>query len=143
MSRLSFVLAGAAIGNGNRGVEALGRSVADAVDRRMTGSRLTILDDGWGVRRDVSSRYHHADVDFAGVRLSRRWYRPESWAQIRLAQTLGAFANPVARRIEQADAVLDISDGGSFTDLYGAARLASVAVTTVTDMRATRPMVLI
>ncbi|HLR27786.1 MAG TPA: polysaccharide pyruvyl transferase family protein [Ruania sp.] len=143
MSRLSFVLAGAAIGNGNRGVEALGRSVADAVDRRMTGSRLTILDDGWGVRRDVSSRYHHADVDFAGVRLSRRWYRPESWAQIRLAQTLGAFANPVARRIAQADAVLDISAGDSFTDLYGAARLDSVAAPKLAALRAARPLVLL
>src|SRR5699024_12426255 len=120
MSRLSFVLAGAAIGNGNRGVEALGRSVADAVDRRMTGSRLTILDDGWGVRRDVSSRYHHADVDFAGGRRSRRWYRPQRWAQVPLAQTLGAFASPVARRIAHADARVHASTGDRRTHRPGA-----------------------
>src|SRR5699024_7951360 len=80
---------------------------------------------------------------FAGVRLSRRWYRPESWAQIRLAQTLGAFANPVARRIAQSDAVLDISAGDSFTDLYGPARLDSVAAPKLATFRAARPLVLL
>jgi colanic acid/amylovoran biosynthesis protein len=137
------VLAGAAIGNGNRGVEALGRSVADAIQRESPGSRLTILDDGWGRRPDSSGRYPDADVEYLGVRLSRRWHRPESWAQIRLAQRFAPQLNPAARRFADADAILDISAGDSFTDLYGPTRLASVSEPKEAALRAGRPLILL
>ena len=143
MSGLRVVLAGAAIGNGNRGVEALGRSVADALQREAPGSRLTILDDGWGRRPDGSDRYPDADVEYLGVRLSRRWHRPESWAQIRLAQRFAPRLNPTARRFIEADAILDISAGDSFTDLYGPTRLASVSEPKEAALRAGRPLVLL
>ena len=143
MSGLRVVLAGAAIGNGNRGVEALGRSVADAVHRESPGSRLTILDDGWRRRPDSSGRYPDATVEYLGVRRSRRWYRPESWAQIRLAQRLAPRLNPAAHRFAEADAVLDISAGDSFTDLYGPTRLAAVSEPKEAALRAGRPLVLL
>ncbi len=143
MSGLQVVLAGAAIGNGNRGVEALGRSVADAIQRDSPGSRLTILDDGWGCRPDSSGRYPAAEIEYLGVRMSRRWHRPESWAQIRLAQRLAPRLNPAARRFVDADAILDISAGDSFTDLYGPTRLASVSEPKEAALRAGRPLVLL
>src|SRR5699024_8992467 len=74
---------------------------------------------------------------------SRRWYRPESWAQVRVAQALGTWANPVARKLARADAVLDLSAGDSFTDLYGPARLASVSAPKKAAIRAGRPLVLL
>lgn len=138
-----MVLAGAAIHNGNRGVEALGRSVADALDRYAPQSVLSILDDGWGTRTEDSRRYRQISVEFVGVRRSRRWYRPESWAQVRVAQALGTWANPVARKLARADAVLDLSAGDSFTDLYGPARLASVSAPKKAAIRAGRPLVLL
>jgi polysaccharide pyruvyl transferase WcaK-like protein len=49
--------------------------------------------------------------------------------QIRLAAKLGGLNNPTARRVLAADAVLDISGGDSFADLYGAKRFAAVAAT--------------
>lgn len=143
MSRLRVVLAGAAIGNGNRGVEALSRSVADAIQRESTGSRLTILDDGWGRRPDSSGRYPDTEVEYLGVRLSRRWHRPESWAQIRFAQRFAPRLNPVARRFTDADAIFDISAGDSFTDLYGPTRLTSVCEPKEAALRAGRPLVLL
>lgn len=143
MVDLSLVLAGAAIGNGNRGVEALGRSVIDAVDREAPGARLSVLDDGWGVRADAGGRYPNLVLDYVGVRLSRRWHRPESWAQIRLAQALGARINEPAKRFASADAVLDLSAGDSFTDLYGPVRLASVSAPKQAALRARRPLVLL
>lgn len=143
MAALQLVLAGAAVGNGNRGVEALGRSVADAVAREAPSSRLTILDDGWGVRSDTTGRYPGIDLEFAGVRLSRRWHRPESWAQIRLAQSLGTRLNPVAARLAAADAVFDLSAGDSFTDLYGPVRLRSVLLPKQAALRARRPLILL
>lgn len=47
---------------------------------------------------------------------------------IRLAARLGGLGNPAARRILRADAVLDISGGDSFTDLYGRRRFSRVVL---------------
>lgn len=143
MTDLRFVLAGAAIGNGNRGVEALGRSIADAVDRDVAGGTLSILDDGWGVRRDTSGRYTDSTIEYVGVRRSRRWHRPESWAQVRAAQAVVPRANPVAKRFAEANAVLDISAGDSFTDLYGPERLRTVTEPKKAALRAKTPLVLL
>ena len=85
-----------------------------------------MLDHDWGVRPDVSGRYQHARVECVGVRLSRRWHRPESWAQVRFAQAVSARLNPLALRLTRADALLDLSGGDSFTDMYGPVRLAKV-----------------
>lgn len=143
MDGLRLVLAGAAIGNGNRGVEALGRSVADAVDRDAPNSRISVLDDGWGVRADHSGRYPNTMIEMVGVRQSRRWHRPESWAQIRAAQRLAPRLNPTASRIKAAAAVLDLSGGDSFTDLYGPARLKKIIAPKEAALRAHRPLVLL
>lgn len=143
MDALRLILAGAAIGNGNRGVEALGRSVIDAVDRDVPGGHLDILDDGWGVRPDISGRYQRASVSYVGVRLSRRWHRPESWAQIRVAQALGSRFNAAAKAFDRANAILDLSAGDSFTDLYGPARLDVVSAPKEAALRARRPLVLL
>lgn len=143
MTGLRLILAGAAIGNGNRGVEALAKSVIDSVDRRRQHSVMSILDDGWGVRAPTDSRYEHTQVEYVGVRRSRRWHRPESWAQIRVAQRFSLLNNPVAQRIAAADAVLDLSAGDSFTDLYGAVRLATVSAPKHAALRAGRPLVLL
>lgn len=145
---LNLVLAGAPLDTGNRGVEALGRSVLDAIDgcegtRRRSGSYVALLDNGWGIRPLGSERYSEVRVERVGVRLSRRWHRPESWAQVHVAQLLGARLNPVARRIASADAVLDISGGDSFTDLYGPARLAAVSAPKRAAERAGTPLVLL
>jgi len=143
MTGLRLVLAGAAIGNGNRGVEALGRSVVDSVERNSPRSQLSILDDGWGVRASGDPRHPNTAIEYVGVRLSRRWHRPESWAQIRAAQALGGRMNPAARRFTVADAVLDLSAGDSFTDLYGPSRLATVSAPKDAARRANRPLVLL
>lgn len=143
MTGLRLILAGAAIGNGNRGVEALGRSIVDSVDRNGPGSWLSVLDDGWGIRAASDARHPSTTVDYVGVRLSRRWHRAESWAQIRVAQSLGGRLNPVARRFAAADAVLDLSAGDSFTDLYGPTRLATVSAPKDAARRAGRPLVLL
>lgn len=143
MAALRLVLAGAAVGNGNRGVEALGRSVAGAVHREVPGSRLSVLDDGWGVRPDRSGRYPGTTVEYVGVRRSRRWHRPESWMQVRAAQLTFAGLNPVASRFAGAEAVLDLSAGDSFTDLYGPVRLQTVTAPKEAALRAGRPLVLL
>lgn len=143
MGALEFVLAGAAIGNGNRGIEALGCSVADAVQRELPGARLSILDDGWGVRPDTSDRYPDVSVQYVGVRRSRRWHRQESWAQVQAAQATLPGLNHVARQYAGADAVLDLTGGDSFTDLYGPVRYRTVIAPKQAALRAGKPLVLL
>lgn len=140
MAGLRLVLAGASIGTGNRGVEALALSVIGSIGLHCADTDLSILDDGWGVRAAPELGTH---TDLVGVRWSRRWHRPESWARIRMAQTLGDSTNAPAARIAAADAVLDLSGGDSFTDLYGAARLAAVSAPKQAAIRARRPLVLL
>lgn len=140
LGALRLVLAGASLGTGNRGVEALARSVVDSIGGHRADAALTVLDDGWGVRRAPDLGLN---ASLAGVRWSRRVHRPESWARIRLAQALGSSRNPVAARIATADALLDLSGGDSFTDLYGPARLAAVSAPKHAAIRAGRPLVLL
>lgn len=143
LSGLRLCLAGASTSNGNRGVEALGRAVLGSIDHETDRAQVTVFDDGWGVRPERSQKYRSALVEYVGVRVSRRWHRPESWVQIGLAQRVWPRVNPAARRIAATDAVLDISGGDSFTDLYGPFRLRQVTAPKAAAARAGRPLVLL
>ncbi|WP_413452145.1 polysaccharide pyruvyl transferase family protein [Georgenia phoenicis] len=101
---------------------------------------LSVLDDGWGVRADPS---WGNTVDRVGVRNSRRWHRRESWARIRFDQALGGLGNPFVSRLARSDALLDLSGGDSFTDLYGPRRLATICAPKEAAVRAGRPLVLL
>ncbi|MEE6283070.1 polysaccharide pyruvyl transferase family protein [Georgenia sunbinii] len=137
-----LLLAGAPLHNDNRGVEALGRSVVDHLAQSVPG-RVSVLDDGWGVRPSESQPGYRGEVELLGARYSRRWYRRESWARVSFDQRLGGLGNPVADRLGAADAVLDLSGGDSFTDLYGPHRLATVSAPKEAALRSGRPLVLL
>lgn len=144
---MEVMLAGAPLDTGNRGVEALGRSALDATDTfaERTGGpvRVTVLDNGWGQRPGLGDQWPHLNVSFSGVRRTRRVHRPEAWSQIAAAQRLAPRLNPVAERLRRASAMLDISGGDSFTDLYGAVRLATVSEPKLAALRAGTPLVLL
>ena len=138
---LRLCLAGAPLDTGNRGVEALSRSVLAATAREAPGSTVTVLDNGWGVR--VGPQLEQLRVELSGVRRSRRVYRRESWTNVRLSQHLRGVGNPVARSLLRSDAVLDISGGDSFTDIYGPGRLQTVLAPKLAALRSRRPLVLL
>ncbi|PYF99671.1 Polysaccharide pyruvyl transferase family protein WcaK [Georgenia satyanarayanai] len=137
-----LVVAGAPLDNDNRGVEALGTSVVAHLASAASVDSVSVLGDGWGVSAD-SSWPGDARVDRLGVRNSRRWHRRESWARIRVDRALGGLGNPVVARLGAADAVLDISGGDSFTDLYGPRRLATICAPKEAAVRSGRPLVLL
>lgn len=137
-----LVVAGAPLDNDNRGVEALGSAVVAHLAAAASVDTVSVLGDGWGVLAD-SSWPGDARVDRLGVRNSRRWHRRESWARIRVDQALGGLGNPVVDRLENADAILDISGGDSFTDLYGPRRLATICAPKEAAVRSGRPLVLL
>lgn len=144
MQPLNLVLAGAPLNNANKGLEALGLSVIDAIDGHCTRNdqtgTVTALSGRWGepvVRAFPHTRVRVVEV---GAHYSRRWHRPESWARVRLAQLTGS-SNYVANSIAESHAVLDLSGGDSFTDLYGAKRLATVCAPKAAALRAGIPLV--
>lgn len=62
------------------------------------------------------SNFHYLCL---GGRASNRVYRTDSLWNIRFCARLGGLWNRGARALRRADAVLDITGGDSFTDMYG------------------------
>src|SRR5262245_15781734 len=122
---LRICLLGASTDTGNQGVSALCLATLRGVLERAPDAVVTVFDHGFGtgdvgVTLDAQPRRYRR----CGLRHSRRIYLKESMFRVGLAATLGG-ANPAADALREADAVLDITGGDSFTDLYGSKRFRS------------------
>lgn len=138
-------LFGAPLDTGNLGVSALGLSTLGALLRRRHDARLTVFDNGRGVRH---SRCDLPDgpsgsVELRGAWHSRRWYRPESLRAMQAASFLRPTPNPNVAAIDAADCVLDISGGDSFSDIYGTKRFDRVTLPKRIALRRGVPLVLL
>ncbi len=136
----SFCLFGTPGAQLNLGVGALRDATTHAVHRALPGSEVVVFDDGWGVRPTTTPE---GPVTFCGGRDSRRYHRPESFAQMRAAIAVGGAWNAGARKILESAAVLDVSGGDSFADLYGPSRFRTVAWPKRLALAAGRPLVLL
>jgi colanic acid/amylovoran biosynthesis protein len=119
-------LFGAAGDNSNLGVRALMTSVVAGIRRREPSADITVFDNGFGVGKETV-RSASGDIQFrrCGARLSRRYHRPESYWQMRAALRTFPRVNRGTSLLMRSDAVLDITGGDSFTDVYGLRRFAS------------------
>lgn len=137
-------LLGAAPDTGNLGVSALSRAVAFAIRERIPDVDLCIFDNGRGLRRDnFSAGAGEWSVRMCGLTNSRRFYRRESLAHMRLSQLFPGLLNPGVRAIAQSHAVLDISGGDSFTDLYGPRRFELICKPKQIALREKKPLILL
>ncbi|HEX2029451.1 MAG TPA: polysaccharide pyruvyl transferase family protein [Nitriliruptorales bacterium] len=120
----SLCLFGAPEDSGNLGVTALAHATLTGIARTFPGAEVTVFDNGLGASRR-SLRVDGASLSYqrCGARLSRRYHRRESLWNMRLSARLGGLANPGSMAILAADAILDVSGGDSFSDLYGPGRL--------------------
>ena len=125
---LRVCLLGAAGDTSNLGVSALSIAALSAIARRAPDAMVTVFDNGWGVRRAHLPAGGGIDYELCGARLSRRLHRRESLWNMRISGWLGGLANPGIAAINAADAVLDVSGGDSFSDLYGDKRFRSVVL---------------
>lgn len=141
---MRLVLAGAPGDTRNLGVSALQQAALSGILRRRPDAEITVLDNGAGERHETvevdgeARRYR-----CVGMRRSRRWHRPESLANIRLSLALGRRANPCAAALLDADAVLDVSGGDSFSDLYGRRRFEFVVAIKEVCVRRGIPLILL
>ncbi len=143
-SGMRIVLAGAAPDTGNLGVSALCFGALRGVFEHDPSSLVHVLDFGRGVRGWPSEwQAGLGACRRLGVRRTRRVYRPEATRRIELSLAVGGLGNPAARVLLNCDALLDISGGDSFTDLYGEWRLASVVWPKRMAIRLGKPLILL
>jgi polysaccharide pyruvyl transferase WcaK-like protein len=129
----------------NLGVGALRLSLAGGLLRREPAADLTVFDDGWGLRAAALRLADGTSTTYrlAGARNSRRLHRPESYGNMLFASRVRGLGNPGARLVLGADAVLDVSGGDSFADIYGPHRFRTVALPKLLALRAGRPLILL
>lgn len=142
-----IVVVGAAPDTGNLGVSALSQSLVLGISRVCPDAELTVFDHGLGVRTgSYSEQTAEGDrvVEFrrVGVRMSRRYHRPESLFRVDLALRMGGVGSPAARAILEADVVCDVTGGDSFTDLYGPKRFDSGVIEKRLVLRSGKRLVL-
>ena len=143
-SPIRLCLFGAAPDTGNLGVSALCYSVLASLAKREPSLDITVFDHGRGLRRETVS-FDNGPLTFnrCGAAHTRRLYRPECLWNIRLNSRLGLLNNPAVRCLHEADAILDLSGGDSFTDLYGPRRFRSVTLPKFIALEADKPLVLL
>jgi polysaccharide pyruvyl transferase WcaK-like protein len=118
-------------------------SIVLGVRHHRPDADLTVFDNGFGTR---AGAVRVADRDLRvlliGARHSRRLHRPDTLRTMRAAGALGGLGNPGVVAIRGATAVLDISGGDSFTDLYGRERFRQVMLPKQIVLGQDRPLVL-
>lgn len=126
---LHVCLFGASQDTGNLGVSALMTSLVSGLAKRCPAMQFTVFDNGLGQRAgQLRSGGHTVDYDLFGARVGRRYHRPENLRTMRWSARLGGLGNDGVQRVRTAHAVLDVSGGDSFTDLYGPARFNRVVL---------------
>ena len=142
---MQLCLFGAAPDTSNLGVTALGHSVIAGMLMRVRDAKLTVFDHTRGGIRsdDALQTLTGRSFDRFGAMNSKRFYWPESFKQIGFSAKFGGMLNHGAKRILGADAILDISGGDSFTDLYGQRRFDRVAISKLLAIKHDIPLILL
>ncbi|WP_419191148.1 polysaccharide pyruvyl transferase family protein [Saltatorellus ferox] len=128
-----FCLFGAAPGTNNLGVDALSQGVLGGIAARCPGATFTVFDYRRGQRSgsfvmttpDASER--SVSYDLLGANHSRRMWRGDTLKVMQIAGRL-RLPNAGVEAMKRATAVLDLSGGDSFTDLYGRHRFETVSL---------------
>ncbi len=143
--RLRLGLFGAALSSGNLGVEALAVSTLHGLIKAGVDPRVTFFDYRPGRHeRTLSVGGRDVTVTTIGCNLSRRWHQPWNLVQMDLASRLGlGRRHPALKYLESLDAVLDLSAGDSFSDIYGDWRFRSIMLPKHIALRLGRPLVLL
>ena len=137
---LRLAIFGCALDTANLGVSALGYSVIHGLGQRLPEARLTSFDYTPGIRAGEVDGVAYEQL---GAWRTRRVWAPYSHAAIDAALRFRLPLVPAAERIRNADAILDISGGDSFTDLYGPERFKSIAWPKLTAIRLGIPLILL
>lgn len=120
-------MAGAALDTQNLGVSALAYGTIRALDSCDGVAKVTVFDYGRGVMPLVlKGESLRVSLQRCGLFSTRRYYRPESFGRVRIENAIGVPVSATTKVLRGLDAVLDLSGGDSFSDIYGVHRFQSV-----------------
>ncbi len=134
-----ITLLNAAPDTGNQGVSALCHSVVAGLYKR-GAVKVTVADHGRGFRH---ADWGYASVNLVGLTHNRRFWRGDNLRTAHAMTRLGVRLSAPARAVVRSRAVLDISGGDSFTDIYGRKRFQAMALTKRMALDAGIPLVLL
>lgn len=135
-------LFGAALDTGNMGVSALSKSILLGLLSRDV--QVTLFDYGRGVgTATLCANGRDYSIVRCGAYHTRRFYRQESLWNIRMSCRFLSGINAGAQIIRASKAVLDISGGDSFTDLYGTRRYRAITLPKIIAIEQKVPLVLL
>jgi colanic acid/amylovoran biosynthesis protein len=130
------------------GVSALFMSAVTGIGKFIDPVEFVVFDNGLG-RRDqtlVAPDGNEIRLIRFGARGGKRYNRSENLATMRLAARLGplgAWLNEAIRLIDSCAAVLDISGGDSFSDIYGRARFDLIHRPKAIAINRRKPLILL
>ena len=139
-NRTSIVLAGAAPDTGNHGVTALAQSLILGLAERGV-DHVTVFDHGHDIN-PVAGDTTSTTLNTLAFKAGKRVYQGANMHQARLKQLMG-LSSPALRAMMAADAVVDVSGGDSFTDLYGPARFDQITLPKLMALDAGVPLILL
>ncbi|MEP3248195.1 MAG: polysaccharide pyruvyl transferase family protein [Sneathiella sp.] len=139
---------GAAPDTGNMGVSALFHSLITGLQDYLPGFKPVIMDNGWGVREMSHTLDDKRSLDaiHIGARGGKKYYRQENLGSMSLLSgvgALGSILNPVLKQLDECDAILDVSGGDSFSDIYGKSRFLNVTRPKLIALRRNIPLILL
>ena len=129
----------------NLGVSALCRSTVEAISRRLPSLRISIATgpsrDGSVPVWDVPRPENVATLTYRAM--TRRFWSTGSPARVRAGQFLTVLGGEFSRRFKNATAVLDMSGGDSFSDIYGPRAWAVNQAPKYLAMKSGKPLILL
>lgn len=140
---LKIALFGGGFDTANLGVAALTESVIQGLKRRIADVEITVYDHTSGTGTAQLGGPNGGTFRRAGARWSKRFYRNDSLWNLDFSSRFSGLVNPIAKRLLDSDAVLDISGGDSFTDLYGEGRYEYVLQPKRIALRQGLPLILL
>jgi len=136
---LNTCVFGASPGTGNQGVNALCWSTLSGLAERGC-TDLHVFDYGGETR---PANLGSTPYTLHGMTVGKRVWQTRHLGRARLAAAAGLRRNTIVRTVADADLVLDVSGGDSFTDLYGAARFRQIVAPKQIALDLGRPLVLL
>lgn len=134
-----ITLLNAAPDTGNQGVSALCHAMVAGLASR-GAEAITVADHGIGLRH---ADWNGTKVDLVGLTHTRRVWRGDSLRAAHALLRFGADCTAPARAVARSRAVLDISGGDSFTDLYGRRRFRAMVLSKRLALAAGVPLILL
>ena len=137
---------GMAPDTGNMGVSALCSSYLAAIRQRLPNSEIVLFDNGTGLRPATAVVADgRVPLTLCGARGGRRYYRAGNLHTMSFLARLGKAAtmNPVLKLIDSCSAIMDVSAGDSFSDIYGDTRFRNIWLPKHIAVRRSRPLLLL